>query len=121
MARCSWWWSGFAAHDNYAGGAFGHSGFGLFVRLIFFVNDCRKIVFYTEDIGLLYAKRTADAADLAHLAGGLSVLDIFAGDGHHVFMPEGNHFNKVPRAGLRAGAAAGAFVIINCGKALNDM
>jgi uncharacterized membrane protein len=112
---------GFSTQDYYAGGAFGHGGFGLLVRLIPFIIECRKVVFNDEDVGLLYAKRTADAADFAHLAGGLSVLDIFAGDGHHIFVREGHHFNKVPRAGLCAGAATCAFVIVNSGKALDDM
>ena len=81
LARGSWGGGGFAAVNNYAGGALFCCGFGSFVRFIFFIIQFGEVVFRYENIGLLTAQTTTDTACLAHRTRGLSVFTAGTTDG----------------------------------------
>ena len=53
------------------------------------VVDSGEVVFEGEDIGLLCADATADAAYFAHGTGGFGIFAAGAGDGEHVFVVKG--------------------------------
>ena len=103
----------FAAIDDDACWAFIHSGLGIGAGRVFGVIDSRQVVGYREELRLLYAKGAGDASDFAELPRGGAGFLAFAGDGHDVLVAEGEHFNKVTRAGLGAGGAAGAFFVVD--------
>ena len=114
-------YGGFAAEDNYFGRAFVHRRFGLLVRLILSIIQPGQIIFNHKDIGLLCTQAATDTTDFTKRACAFTRLLTAAGNRHHIFMAEGNHLNQVPRACLRAGGTAGAFVVVNGSQAVDDM
>lgn len=59
-------WSGWAAVDDDACGAFVEGGFGLLVRLVFFVIEPCGIVLDGKQVGLFCADAAGYTADFAH-------------------------------------------------------
>ena len=74
-----------------------------------------------EEVALTFAHTATDTALGAHLAGGLTVFLVVASDDGHAVLREGDHLDEIAGAGLGAGGAARALVVVDGGQAVNDM
>ena len=88
-----------AAKDDYARGAFCHSGFRLGRGFVVRVVDSCEVVFDLEEVGLFGAQAAGDTADGALGAGHFTGFPGATRHAHHIFLAERDHFNEVSRAG----------------------
>ena len=93
FAGLGWFGGGLAVVDNYFGWAFVHCSFGLLVGLVSGVVYPGQIVLYREYVCLFDTDTTADTPDFAYLPCRLAGLFTAAGNRHHIFTTEGDHFN----------------------------
>ncbi len=112
---------GLAAIDDHAGRALVVGCFVLTVGLEPSVVHAGEVVLDREGVALLGAQAAADTADLAEGPRVLAVLLAAASDGHHVLVGERDHLDQVAGAGLRAGAAAGAFGVVYGGQTVDNV